>query len=80
MWCHAMHTHTMWPLKGEYRCRTCLRTYPVAWEVKGADSTHAADKLAQRMRADAREHVKMPPDRESTGAVPQRDRGNSNER
>jgi hypothetical protein len=21
----------MWPVNGQYRCRTCLRTYPVPW-------------------------------------------------
>lgn len=32
LWCRAMHTDAMWPVKGEYRCRTCFRTYKVAWE------------------------------------------------
>ena len=30
-WCHFAHRDSMWPVKGEYRCRTCLRTYPVPW-------------------------------------------------
>lgn len=32
MWCQAMHSDTMWPVKGEYQCKTCLRKYRVAWE------------------------------------------------
>jgi hypothetical protein len=30
-WCHFAHAEPMWPVNGEYRCRTCLRTYPVPW-------------------------------------------------
>ena len=29
LWCHAMHGGVMWPVHGEYRCRACLRAYPV---------------------------------------------------
>ena len=32
LWCQAMHSDAMWPVKGEYQCRTCFRRYPVAWE------------------------------------------------
>ena len=31
-WCRAMHADAMWPVNGEYRCKTCLRTFKVAWE------------------------------------------------
>jgi hypothetical protein len=41
LWCQAMHSDAMWPVKGEYQCRTCFRRYPVAWEAH-----------AQRERAD----------------------------
>ena len=34
LWCQAMHSDAMWPVKGEYQCRTCLRRYPVAWEAQ----------------------------------------------
>ena len=27
-----MHDGAMWPIKGKYICRRCLREYPVAWE------------------------------------------------
>jgi hypothetical protein len=30
-WCRAFHGEPMWPVNGQYRCRECLRTYPVAW-------------------------------------------------
>jgi hypothetical protein len=29
--CALMHDSTMWPIHGEYRCRTCGRHYPVPW-------------------------------------------------
>lgn len=32
-WCQAMHPSPMWPVNGQYRCPTCMRVYPVAWEV-----------------------------------------------
>jgi hypothetical protein len=31
-WCENMHTSTMWPIHGKYRCGTCLREYHVAFE------------------------------------------------
>jgi UDP-glucose 4-epimerase len=27
LWCENMHTETMWPIHGKYRCGTCLREY-----------------------------------------------------
>jgi hypothetical protein len=31
-WCRLMHPDPMWPVNGTYRCRKCLREFPVAWE------------------------------------------------
>ena len=31
LWCALMHDSPMWPIHGEYRCRTCGRHYPVPW-------------------------------------------------
>ena len=31
LWCTVMHRKAMWPLRGSYRCSTCLRSYPVRW-------------------------------------------------
>jgi hypothetical protein len=31
MWCETMHSHTMWPIHGKYRCAECFREYPVAF-------------------------------------------------
>lgn len=31
-WCRVMHSEPMWPVNGKYRCRKCLREFPVAWE------------------------------------------------
>jgi hypothetical protein len=31
MWCGFMHGSPMWPIHGQYQCRTCGRRYPVQW-------------------------------------------------
>jgi hypothetical protein len=31
IWCGFMHDSPMWPIHGQYQCRTCGRTYPVQW-------------------------------------------------
>jgi hypothetical protein len=31
-WCRTFHPETLWPVHGHYRCRACLRTYPVPWQ------------------------------------------------
>jgi hypothetical protein len=31
MWCEVMHNSPMWPINGQYQCRTCGRVYPVQW-------------------------------------------------
>lgn len=33
IWCETMHTSTMWPMNGKYRCGTCLRIYEVPFEI-----------------------------------------------
>jgi hypothetical protein len=30
-WCLLMHDSPMWPVHGEYECRSCGRHYPVPW-------------------------------------------------
>jgi hypothetical protein len=32
MWCDLMHDAPMWPIHGQYECRTCGRRYPVRWD------------------------------------------------
>lgn len=32
-WCRVMHPDPMWPVAGFYRCPSCLRQYPVQWEL-----------------------------------------------
>jgi hypothetical protein len=34
LWCALMHDSLMWPIHGEYQCRTCGRHYPVPWAAK----------------------------------------------
>ncbi|HXB75766.1 MAG TPA: hypothetical protein VNY05_46470 [Candidatus Acidoferrales bacterium] len=31
LWCDFMHDSPMWPIHGQYQCRTCGRHYPVPW-------------------------------------------------
>lgn len=31
LWCELMHMDTMWPIRGAYRCRQCLRIRTVPW-------------------------------------------------
>jgi hypothetical protein len=31
LWCGLMHDAAMWPMHGQYECRTCGRHYPVPW-------------------------------------------------
>jgi hypothetical protein len=33
-WCRLMHPDPMWPVRGLYRCPSCLRQYPVQWDAK----------------------------------------------
>jgi hypothetical protein len=32
LWCALAHPAPMWPIHGRYRCRQCLREYPVPWQ------------------------------------------------
>jgi hypothetical protein len=31
LWCKFMHHSLMWPIHGQYRCRSCGRCYSVPW-------------------------------------------------
>lgn len=31
IWCSLMHDAPMWPIHGQYQCRSCGRRYPVPW-------------------------------------------------
>jgi len=41
-----MHSEPMWPVKGEYQCRTCLRKFRVAWEEPAATHSIPNQKAA----------------------------------
>ena len=34
VWCGLMHDAAMWPIHGQYQCRTCGRHYPVTWSAE----------------------------------------------
>ena len=36
LWCEAVHDSPMWPIHGQYQCRTCGRRYPVEWAAEPA--------------------------------------------
>jgi hypothetical protein len=36
LWCGLMHESPMWPIHGQYQCRTCGRHYPVPWSAGAA--------------------------------------------
>jgi hypothetical protein len=46
-WCNIMHDSAMWPIHGQYQCRTCGRLHPVQWEnsVPAASSGGAIPSL-----------------------------------
>ena len=41
LWCETMHSRTMWPIHGKYRCADCLREYEVPFEQLQAHAVHA---------------------------------------
>jgi len=49
LWCQAMHGPVMWPIHGEYRCRACLRSYPVPFAATAARGarTQAVRQIAK---------------------------------
>ena len=50
LWCQAMHSDAMWPVKGEYICKTCLRRYPVAWEPGARQPSDQVSASSQSIR------------------------------
>jgi hypothetical protein len=48
LWCEHMHTATMWPIHGKYRCGLCLREYAVGFE-STAPERPAARRVGERL-------------------------------
>lgn len=46
-WCQLMHPDPMWPVGGEYRCRVCQRTFPVAWEKSARELPQSGEAAAR---------------------------------
>ncbi len=38
-WCRHFHSRVLRPVCGQYRCEVCLRSWPVVWESKTAESS-----------------------------------------
>jgi len=34
LWCRYFHTSVMWPIHGEYECRSCGRRHAVLWDAR----------------------------------------------
>lgn len=46
-WCRLAHQKVYRPIRGYYRCTTCLRAWPVPWETeqrKAAPETRVQDQ------------------------------------
>lgn len=52
-WCHFAHHESMWPVNGLYRCRTCLRTYPVPWANSRVGQTVRRERPHKSLTAQA---------------------------
>jgi hypothetical protein len=39
-WCINMHGELMWPFRGRYMCRVCLREYPVPFAAQMVETRH----------------------------------------
>jgi hypothetical protein len=49
-WCTFAHDSAMWPIHGQYRCRTCGRRYPVPWPEHGTRPMSSAPRGAETAR------------------------------
>jgi hypothetical protein len=46
IWCRSMHDSPMWPIHGQYQCRTCGRHYSVPWSAAALLPAHAPIRQA----------------------------------
>lgn len=46
LWCRHFHAGIYWPIRGQYRCAVCLRTYHVPWEEPAQKRESAAARPA----------------------------------
>jgi hypothetical protein len=49
-WCLAIHDSAMWPIHGEYECRTCGRHFPVPWAGQNCAPATAARRSMTTLR------------------------------
>ena len=47
-WCTTMHSDVMWPFRGHYQCRVCLREYPVPFAAAAARHARRRDEAFTR--------------------------------
>ena len=52
IWCVLMHQSPMWPIHGQYECRTCGRHHPVPWA--GSEAGRAPAMLVAAQAAQER--------------------------
>jgi hypothetical protein len=51
LWCGLMHDAPMWPIHGQYECRTCGRLYFVPWAGDGITAALTSLASAERPHA-----------------------------
>lgn len=47
--CVVLHESAMWPINGEYQCRTCGRRHPVPWAPHGIVPRVVSVTVAKRI-------------------------------
>jgi hypothetical protein len=55
LWCAFAHDAVMWPIHGQYQCRSCGRSYPVPWS-----ASDAAETTFRQMRLPSIPRVLLP--------------------
>lgn len=53
IWCGLMHDSPMWPIHGQYRCRTCGRRYLVPWSAAVPSAPEARQLTLPSLRTAA---------------------------
>ncbi len=47
LWCSLAHDAAMWPIHGQYACRTCSRHHRVPWAAEAKASRRVSSPLAE---------------------------------
>lgn len=50
IWCETMHSRTMWPIHGKYRCADCLREFEVPFEQLEAQAAYVRPSATRTLQ------------------------------